>query len=924
MPAAIHALTPTLAVQDPRGLALREVAYCRALASEPAERRVRGNRHDAVGHCVEQRDPRLWALHEQDGTTPANLRQRYSLSGRELSRDSVDAGFACNLFGEAGQGVWFEDGKGNRRQREYDALLRPLAVHEQQACTERYSYADATPEHALVNACGRLLRHDDTAGSRAFEGYALGGGVSREARRFCLVADSPDWPVPIDEREALLEPEAAISRWRHGPLGEVLEQTDAAGHRQVFALTVAGTLREIRIRLGQGAEQRLLDSARYNAWGRMEEERLGNGVVIQRTYREEDGRLLRLHARRADGEMLQDLHYGYDPVGNVVSLEDLAIPVRHFANQRIEPRCEYAYDSLYQLREASGWEAGAASRGPGSLLDPGAVGNYRQRYRYDAAGNLLELTHIGAQAHGRTLVAERHSNRCLAQGEDFAGGFDANGNLLRLHPGVALSWNPRNELREVRPVTRESGVDDWERYLYDAAGQRARKLGSAEAARRTHTREVRYLPGLERHRNSREQFDVMLIQAGTCSVRVLHWHTGLPDEVAQDQLRYALADHLGSSSLELDADAVLISHEVFHPFGSTAWWAARNEIEAGYKTVRYSGKERDATGLYYYGARYYRTDWQRWLNPDPAGEADGLNLYCMVANAPVNRRDADGLQGFDVMDDVEQDMVNTGDKILVSGLDNFTPELRGKFRNAASEGFRWAQAVQKGLDGRHRGRTFEAAMRSTFGAESLGDGAAQECLKMDLWRTMGQVGRYLKALGKNEGWRLVLAELNDPDELAATLTSHVEGRGGRIAMGTRIAGAEPIDLAAILFHEALHAMNRDHQHVPNENDVLDYWDDFPKLGSTGTPAQRAVAVHERLAYRARKGPRESRMPGSMKPWYRRLVNTGAHELGLPKPRGLRQRKEYFRKHPAIRYKVMLHNANTLSDFASAFHKARRQ
>ncbi|MEE1923503.1 RHS repeat-associated core domain-containing protein [Pseudomonas sp. 148P] len=648
MPAALHALTPVLAVQDPRGLALRKVDYCRVVANEVAERRVQWARHDALGHRLESRDPRLWALHGRDGTTPANLRQVHSLSGRELSRDSVDAGFACVLFGEAGQTVCFEDGKGTRRELEYDALLRPLALHEQGQCSERYLYADASAEHALSNACGRLLRHDDTAGSLAFGGYSLGGGVRRETRRFCLATDWPDWPVPIEQRDALLEPEVACSSWSHGPLGDLLAQVDAAGNRQRFGLTVAGELRDVHVQPGSGAEQPVLSETRYNAFGLMQDERLGNGVIIHRWYREEDGRLLRLLSRRVNGEALQDLHYSYDPVGNIVAIEDRAQPLRHFANRRIPPRCEYVHDSLYQLCEATGWEAGAVSRGPGSLLDPGAVSNYRQRYRYDAGGNLLELTHIGAQAHGRTLVAERHSNRCLAEGGDFAGSFDANGNLLRLQPGQDLLWNLRNELREVRPVVRDGAADDWELYLYDGAGQRVRKWASRQAANRTHNRETRYLPGLEQHSDSAsgERFEVIVLQTGTCGVRILHWLDGRPDEVPQDQARYALGDHLGSSCLELDSEAALISHEVFHPFGSTAWWVARSEIEAGYKTLRYSGKERDATGLFYYGARYYRTDWQRWLSPDPAGVADGLNLYGFVHNAPMGFVDIHGHNAF--------------------------------------------------------------------------------------------------------------------------------------------------------------------------------------------------------------------------------------------------------------------------------------
>uniref|UniRef100_UPI0027D25944 RHS repeat-associated core domain-containing protein n=1 Tax=Burkholderia sp. GbtcB21 TaxID=2824766 RepID=UPI0027D25944 len=62
-----------------------------------------------------------------------------------------------------------------------------------------------------------------------------------------------------------------------------------------------------------------------------------------------------------------------------------------------------------------------------------------------------------------------------------------------------------------------------------------------------------------------------------------------------------------------------------------------------YKYVRYSGQERDASGLYYYGLRYYAPWLARWLNPDPAGPVDGLNLFCMVANNPVTFIDREGI-----------------------------------------------------------------------------------------------------------------------------------------------------------------------------------------------------------------------------------------------------------------------------------------
>ncbi|MFD2882680.1 RHS repeat-associated core domain-containing protein [Pseudomonas lini] len=54
-------------------------------------------------------------------------------------------------------------------------------------------------------------------------------------------------------------------------------------------------------------------------------------------------------------------------------------------------------------------------------------------------------------------------------------------------------------------------------------------------------------------------------------------------------------------------------------------------------------KERDASGLYYYGHRYYAPWLQRWISPDPAGTVDGLNLYCMVGNNPLRFVDHKGL-----------------------------------------------------------------------------------------------------------------------------------------------------------------------------------------------------------------------------------------------------------------------------------------
>ena len=664
----LHTHTPALGVIDPRGLVISSVALYRSVVDQPVEARVTHQRYDVAGRLVSQRDPRL---------THSNLNTIYSLGGQGLLSDSVDAGWRLGLLGESGQIVEGWDGRGSQRQVEYDALLRPLTITEQGQVSERLSYGGADAfEH---NQCNQVVRHDDTAGTRYWLDYGLPGSPLSEVRRFLLDVEMPDWPLAEAERDALLEDTALQTQWRLNALDEAITQTDAMGHTQHFRQTVAGQLKTVDLTLA-GAEQAqvLVSDIHYNAFDQVEQETAGNGVVSHALYDPQDGRLMERSA-----SLLQHLTYMYDPAGNIVQIEDTAQPVRFFANQRVEPANVYRYDTLYQLIEATGREVNAgASHGPELPglqplpPDPNQVSNYTQTYDYDAAGNLLQLRHVGAQSFTRTLRVAPDSNRSLPQDEvdvNFSDGFDANGNLLHLIRGQTLEWDIRNQLQRITTVTRTTQASDHERYIYDAQGQRCRKINSSQTSSRTLTNEVRYLPGLEiRTTADGEILHVITAQ----NARVLHWQAGQPSGITNDQIRYSLSDHLGSSTLELDQQGSLISQESYYPFGGTAWWAARSVVEAKYKTVRYSGKERDASGLYYYGFRYYAPWLQHWINPDPAGNVNGLNFFCFVVNAPITHTDVDGRIYKEKGDITELIMEAFGYTIHYRGLSEFPESQR--------------------------------------------------------------------------------------------------------------------------------------------------------------------------------------------------------------------------------------------------------
>ena len=647
----LHIATPTLGVIDPRSLAIRTVAYCRSVIGQPAEPRVSRQIFSLAGHLLACWDPRLSARSGR-----ANLLNVHSLSGVSLLADSVDAGWRLKLLAQAGNTVCNWDGRGTSQRIAYDSLQRPVEIGERstgavEQIVERFEYAKSDAQCAQSNQCGQLVRHDDPAGTQQVNAYTLTGGVISQTRHFLAALDSPDWPAAIAARDELLESgEGYSTHIAYNAAGQVLRQTDALKNLQQSAHTLDGRLKSVQI-LPAGALQakKLVDAIRYNAWGQIESECAGNGVISAAHYDPENGQLLALESGIPGHPALQALAYRYDPAGNLLVLEDRTLSTRYFNNQRIDPVNHYHYDSLYQLIEASGWESSTAYHGPAASPDRAQPSNYRQHYQYDAGSNLVELRHVGAQSYTRTFQVAPESNRSLplenssiAYGID--SGFDANGNLAQLQPGQSLAWNLRNQPCLVNPVSREEAPDDSERYLYDAAGNRLRKVRHTQASSRTFLAEVRYLPGLELRSNSAtgERLQVILCTTGRGSVHMLHWEQGLPADIDNNQMRYNLADHLGSATMELDEQGNLLSKEVYYPYGATAWWQDANASQGRYKVRRYSGKERDATGLYYYGQRYYAPFLQRWINPDPAGYADGLNLYCMVANNPLNFIDKKG------------------------------------------------------------------------------------------------------------------------------------------------------------------------------------------------------------------------------------------------------------------------------------------
>ncbi|WP_300725999.1 RHS repeat domain-containing protein [Pseudomonas sp.] len=662
----LHQQTPTLGVIDPRGLLTRTVRYCRSAIGSEAEARIERYAYDSAQRNTAQWDARLGAKAQRGESIAPNLQMVYDLGSKVLASDTVDAGWTVGLFGAAAEKRHTWDSRNSQHTTVYDQWLRPVALFEQAEdgdirCVERMTYA--SNDDTGANRRGQLIRHDDPAGTLIFPAFGVAGQALSQVRRFVKSPDDIDWPENETARDERLETDTAYTTTQtYDAVGGQLSQTDARGHTQRQTWTVDGQLKSVWLQISGHDEQQLVSQIDYDAVANPVREVYANQVTHTLEYGSRTQRPRRIKTQRLDGTLLQDSIYAHDPVGNVVRFEDKLEPVKHFANRRTDGVSTYSYDTLDQLITATGRRSAGDDSGPQlpRLLalpgtgDDSVVLPYTHTYRYDAGGNLLEQRQTGSDPYTRTLAVAPNSNRSMVHLEgqpdpDFEAGFDANGNQQFLAPGQPMEWDLRNQLKRVVQVRRTDSIDDDERYIYDANNSRVRKVATTLAKSVMHTAEVRYLPGIEIRSNTAtdEALEVITVSAGHASVRVLHWTRNKPDDIPDNQVRYQIGDYVGSVALELDNNGLVISREGYYPFGGTAWHAARSDVEARYKVVRYSGQERDATGLVYYGFRYYAPWLNRWINPDPAGIIDGLNVYRMVRNNPVTLKDIGGLGPFE-------------------------------------------------------------------------------------------------------------------------------------------------------------------------------------------------------------------------------------------------------------------------------------
>lgn len=158
-------------------------------------------------------------------------------------------------------------------------------------------------------------------------------------------------------------------------------------------------------------------------------------------------------------------------------------------------------------------------------------------------------------------------------------------------------------------------------FVYDAKGDRVKKIADSET--------TIYIDSFFEKNDTTTTNHIFLGQNRIASVE------------SGGNTYYYHQDHLGSSNIITDEDGNRIQLLEYTPFGTT--WVNQGQDLAKYK---FTGKELDKTGLYYFGSRYHDPEIGRFIQPDSyiqdPSDPQSFNRYSYCCNNPLTYVDPSG------------------------------------------------------------------------------------------------------------------------------------------------------------------------------------------------------------------------------------------------------------------------------------------
>ena len=497
--------------------------------------------------------------------------------------------------------IELEDAKGSSTLYEFDDLYRMT----------KETYADGTTKEYTFDAVGNVLTRKDNNG--AITNYAYDEIYRLLNRDY---PDTNDDVFTYDAAGRMLTAvnENAIITYNYDQANRILGE-NLNGQSTAYGYDIPNNKRNLTYPSGRNIEENYdqrsrleiikdtgvdLATFQYDLGNRITQKTYANGTQSFLNYNDNNWTTQITHN---NGNNFADLFYTHDKEGNKTSTEFL---------HKTDHSEKYEYDDIYRL---TNFQKGILANG--NIATP----TTQTQYNLDALGNRNSITKDG---NITDYLVNEMNEHTLIEPLFVAPTNDDNGNLTSDGSKI-FQYNFENRLLS---------IDDSINYAYGPFGRRLQKNVNVKIT-------DYYYDGA---RVVEEQDET------NATVTTFVYGTWIDDVVnmQRGEANYFYhQNHLGSVVAVTNATGNLTEQYEYDAYGKVTIYNATFDILTNSiidNPYLFTGRRLDSeSGLYYYRARHYDAATGRFMQRDPLGYVDGMNLFEYVGGNVVSLIDPLGL-----------------------------------------------------------------------------------------------------------------------------------------------------------------------------------------------------------------------------------------------------------------------------------------